>query len=293
MQQLEATLAELEAEGAKADQKRGQEGTQGDREAAQDRLDESDWPTTSSSTWDRGAGDLQEARRPQAADPGRTRSTKNMRDRYRRATSPAHMGAEAVKRAARRPSTSLRSPRSCGRADHRRQGSEEAARNQATEGRRRRCADQQPPGRDGARCRPGDPAGAAPDGPARRWPVRHLRPQRPLPPRDQPQQPAQAPARPRRARDHRQQREADAAGGRRRAVRQRPSRSSGHRSGQPAAEVAVRHAQGQAGPVPSEPAGQARGLLRSFGHRRRSAAQACTSAACPSSWHWSCSSPSS
>ena len=77
---------------------------------------------------------------------------------------------------------------------------------------------------------PGDPAGAAPDGAARRWALRDLRPQRPLPPRHQPQQPPQAAARPRRAGDHRQQREADAAGGRRRAVRQRPPRASGHRA---------------------------------------------------------------
>ena len=35
-----------------------------------------------------------------------------------------------------------------------------------------------------------------------------------------------------------------------------------------------RHAQGQAGPVPPEPARQARRLLRPFGHRRRPAAQA-------------------
>ena len=53
---------------------------------------------------------------------------------------------------------------------------------------------------DGARGRPGDPAGAAPDGAARRRPLRHLGPQRPLPPRHQPQQPPQAAAGPRRAR---------------------------------------------------------------------------------------------
>ena len=93
---------------------------------------------------------------------------------------------------------------------------------------------------DGARRRAGDPAGAAPDGAARRWALRDLRPQRPLPPRHQPQQPPQAAARPRRAGDHRQQREAHAAGGRRRAVRQRPPRASGHRAGQPSAEVASR-----------------------------------------------------
>ena len=69
-------------------------------------------------------------------------------------------------------------------------------------------------------------------------------------------------AQPRRAGDHRQQREADAAGGRRRPVRQRPPRPAGHRAGQPPAEVAVGHAEGQAGPVPPEPARQARRLLR-------------------------------
>ena len=62
--------------------------------------------------------------------------------------------------------------------------------------------------------------------------------------------------------DHRQQREADAAGGRRRAVRQRPPRPSGHRAGQPSAEEPLGHAQGQAGALPPEPARQARGLLR-------------------------------
>ena len=107
---------------------------------------------------------------------------------------------------------------------------------------------------DDPRLRAGDPAGAAPDGAARRRPLRDLGPERPLPPRHQPQQPPQAAARPRRARDHRQQREADAPGGRRRAVRQRPPRPARHRARQPGAEVALRHAQGQAGPVPPEPA---------------------------------------
>ena len=100
------------------------------------------------------------------------------------------------------------------------------------------------------------------------------RPERPLPPRDQPEQPPQAAARPRRAGDHRQQREAHAAGGRRRTVRQRPPRPRRHRPGQPAAEVALRHAQGQAGPVPPEPARQARRLLGPFGDRRRADAEA-------------------
>ena len=135
---------------------------------------------------------------------------------------------------------------------------------------------------DGPRRRPGDPARAAPDGPARRRPLRHLRPQRPLPARDQPEQPPQAAARPGRARDHRQQREADAAGGRRRAVRQRPPRPPRHRARQPAAEVAQRHAQGQAGPLPPEPARQARGLLRPLGDRLGPEPEASTSAGCRS-----------
>ena len=130
----------------------------------------------------------------------------------------------------------------------------------------------QPARVDGPRLRAGDPAGAAPDGPARRRPLRDLGPQRPLPAGDQPQQPAQAAARPRRARDHRQQREADAPGGRRRAVRQRPPRPARHRARQPGAEVALRHAQGQAGPLPPEPARQARRLLGPLGDRLRARA---------------------
>jgi hypothetical protein len=91
--------------------------------------------------------------------------------------------------------------------------------------RRARPPGQRPQGHDPRR-RAGDPAGAAPDGAARRRPLRHLRPQRPVPPGHQPQQPPEAPARPRCPRDHRQQREAHAAGGRRRPVRQRPPRPS-------------------------------------------------------------------
>ena len=105
--------------------------------------------------------------------------------------------------------------------------------------RRARPAGQRPAG-DDPRGRPGHPAGPAADGPARRWPVRHLRPERPLPPGHQPEQPAEAAARPRRARDHHQQREADAPGGRRRPVRQRPPRPAGDRAGQPPAQVACR-----------------------------------------------------
>ena len=149
------------------------------------------------------------------------------------------------------------------------EGPEAAARDQAAQGRERVHHLREQARLDGARGGAGDPAGAAPDGAARRWPLRDERPERPLPPRDQPEQPPQAAARPRRAGDHRQQREADAAGGRRRAVRQRSPRPRGHRPGQPAAEVALRHAQGQAGPVPPEPARQARRLLGPLGDRLR------------------------
>ena len=155
-----------------------------------------------------------------------------------------------------------------------RQGSAQDPRDQAAQGRRRVPADDELAAGHGAGLRPGDPAGAAADGAAGRWPLRDLRPQRPVPPGDQPEQPVEATDRPRRARDHRQQREADAAGGRRRAVRQRSPWPSGHRTGQPPAQVAVRSAQGQAGPVPAEPARQARRLLRPLGHRGRPAAQA-------------------
>ena len=55
----------------------------------------------------------------------------------------------------------------------------------------------------------------------------------------------------------------------RRAARQRPSRPRDHRHQQAPAQVARRHDQGQAGPLPPEPARQARRLLRPFGHRGR------------------------
>ena len=117
--------------------------------------------------------------------------------------------------------------------------------------------------------RPGHPAGPASAGAARRRPVRDVRPERPLPPGHQPQQPPEAADRAARARHHHPQREADAAGSRRRAVRQRPSRPRHHGRQQAAAEVARRHAEGQAGPLPPEPARQARRLFGPLGHRGR------------------------
>src|SRR2546426_136855 len=86
--------------------------------------------------------------------------------------------------------------------------------------------------------------------------------------------PPQAVARARRAGDHRAQREAHAAGGRRRSDRQWPAWSCDHWHRQPQAEVTVRHAQGQAGPLPPEPARQACRLLGPLRHRGRSGAEA-------------------
>ena len=120
----------------------------------------------------------------------------------------------------------------------------------------------------------GDPAGPASARPARRRPLRHVRPQRPLSPRHQPQQPPEAADRAARAGHHHPQREAHAAGGRRRAVRQRPPRPRHHRRQQASAEVALRHAEGQAGPLPPEPARQARRLFRPLGDRGRPGAEA-------------------
>ena len=203
------------------------------------------------------------------------------------------MGADAIARLIERHRLLRRRAAAPGGAEPRRGreapvGPAQAEGHQAAEDRHRvqpsrraRATDQRPAGHDPRR-RAGDPARAAPDGAARRWPLRHLRPQRSVPPGHQPQQPPQAAARSRCSRDHREQREAHAAGGRRRPVRQRSSWSTGDRAGQPSAQVAVRHAQGQAGPVPPEPARQARRLLGPFGHRRRPARSSSTSAACPS-----------
>ena len=155
---------------------------------------------------------------------------------------------------------------------HRRAEAEED--HQAAEAGRELPRNRQPSGVDGSDGDPGHPAGTAPAGAAGWRPLCHFRPQRPLSPRHQPQQPPEAADRTARARHHHPQRKADAAGIGRCAVRQRPSRPRHHRRQQAAAEVALRHAQGQAGPVPPEPARQARRLLRPLGHRDRPGAEA-------------------
>ena len=153
-------------------------------------------------------------------------------------------------------------------------GAEEAEVRQAPEGRRLVPQVEQPAGVDDSRRHPGHSAGAASARAARRRPLRDLRPERSLSPRHQPQQPVEEADGAEGAGRHHPQRKAHAPGSGGRAVRQRPPRPRAARRQQPAAQVAVRHAQGQAGALPSEPARQARRLLRPFGHRRRSRAEA-------------------
>src|SRR6187401_1939533 len=106
------------------------------------------------------------------------------------------------------------------------------------------------------------------------WMILDVIPERPLPPRHQPEQPVEEAHGAEGAGRHHPQRKAHAPGSRGRAVRQRPPRPRAARRQQPSAQVAVRHAEGQAGALPPEPARQARRLLRPFGDRRRSRAEA-------------------
>ena len=284
MQKIEEDVAALEAEGAKADIK-----TQGARRRrARGQADPRPRRSVSSTASTRcGSASRRLKVQDLEGDEILYREMKNRFGKY----FEGYMGAEAIKRACRlrprRPSPStLREIIQTGKGQRKTRA---LKRLKVVVGVPQH---HEQPDRHGAGRRPGHPAGPAPDGAARRRPLRDLRPQRPLPPRHQPQQPPQATARPRRARDHRQQREADAAGGRRLAVRQRTPWASGHRPGQPAAEVDLGHAQGQAGPVPPEPARQARRLLGPFGHRGRPAAQAAPVRPAEGRWRWSCSSRS-
>ncbi len=85
--------------------------------------------------------------------------------------------------------------------------------------------------------------------------LRDLGLKRSVPPRDQPQQPPAAPAGAERSGHHRAQREAHAAGSGGCVAGQRPPRTRDHRFQQAPVEVPRRHDQGQAGPLPAEPAG--------------------------------------
>jgi hypothetical protein len=161
-------------------------------------------------------------RQATGAERGRVRDAC---DKYGEENFKVGMGAEAIQ-AARASSSipdlavDLRGRDAPG--DQRSQAQEDR---QAPEGRGRLQGQRESPGVDDPRGHPGDSARPAPARSARRWSICDERPQRPLSPRHQPQQPPQAADRTRRARDHHPQREADAAGGRRRAVRQRSPRA--------------------------------------------------------------------
>ncbi len=127
---------------------------------------------------------------------------------------------------------------------------------------------------DGPGVHPGHPAGPAPARAARQRQLRHQRLERSLSAHHQPQQPTQEAGGPQRPRGHHPQREADAAAVGGRAVRQQPLQAAGAGQQQPPAQVADGHDQGQAGPLPREPARQARRLLGSLGHRGRPRAAA-------------------
>ena len=157
------------------------------------------------------------------------------------------------------------------RGDHRAQAQEAR---QAPQGHRGLHRVRQPAGVDDPHRGSGHSAGVASARPARWRPFRHVGPERSLSPRHQPQQPPEAADGAARARHHHPQREADAAGVGRRAIRQRQAWPRHHGCQQAPAEIARRHAEGQAGPVPPEPARQARGLLGPLGDRGRSRTQA-------------------
>ena len=215
-QKLESDLAELEAEGAKSDVRRKvREGAEREmkqlRDRAQreiDRLDECG-PVPGLAVQDLEGDEV---------------LYREMRDRFG-TYFEGSMGAAARRSDDWSRSTSKVRPKSLRETIRTGKGQRKTARAQRLKACFRVPQHPQLADGHGPRLRAGDSAGPAADGPARRWPVRDVRPQRPVPPRHQPEQPAEAAARPRRARDHRQQlAEADAAGGRRRTVRQRPPR---------------------------------------------------------------------
>ena len=195
-------------------------------------------------------------------------------DEYGEDAFTAGIGAEAVKQMLIDLDLEGEEGRAARRAGDHQVRAEAQEDHQAAEGRRELPRVRQPSGVDDPRRRSGHSAGTAPARPAGRRPLRDVGSQRPLPPRHQPQQPPEAPDGAARAGHHRPQREAHAAGGRRRLVRQWPPRPHHHRRQQASAEVPLRHAEGQAGPLPPEPARQARRLFGPLGHRDRAGAEA-------------------
>ena len=139
----------------------------------------------------------------------------------------------------------------------------------------------------------GHPAGPAPDGAARRWPLRDVGPQRPLPTRHQPQQPPQATPRARRARDRSSATRSGCS--RRRATRSSttagaagPSRAPAT-TGSRACRTCSRASRAGSARTCSASAWTTRAARSSWSGRTSSS----TSAACPRRWRWSCSSRSS
>jgi hypothetical protein len=120
----------------------------------------------------------------------------------------------------------------------------------------------------------GDPAGPPSPGAPGRGPLRHLRPERPVSACHQPEQPVEEAHRHACAGGDPPEREAHAPGGRGRALRQRPPLQGHPGSGQAPAEVPQRHAEGEAGALPSEPPREAGGLLGSVGDRGGAGAEA-------------------
>ncbi len=215
------------------------------------------------------------------------------REQYGDGAFEADMGAEAVRKLLMRsrPGAALQGAApgaGRNRLEAEGQGPDQPAEDRRGHPRLRQQARVDGPGRD-----PGHPAGPASAGAAGLGQLRHQRPERPVPPHHQPQQPAQEAGRPERAGSHHPQRKADAAAVGRRPVRQQPLQAARAGQQQPPAQVAHRHDQGQAGPVPREPAGQARRLLGPQRDRGRARTCSCTSAACPRRSRWSCSSRSS
>ena len=180
----------------------------------------------------------------------------------------AQMGAEAIRELLGHIDVEELSAELKVRAQGRQFGGQAQEDRQAAQGPQRLPQLQEPAGVDDPGGDSDHTSGPASPRSAGRRPLRHLRSERPLPQGDQPQQPAQAPDGAERARHHHPQREAHAAGGGGRPVRQRTEGPGHHRAQPAAAQVAQRHAQGKDRPVPAEPAGQARGLLGPLGHRR-------------------------
>jgi len=165
-QALEADIAALEAEGAKSDVRRKVKES-GEREMAQMRRRATQELDRLEQVWDRFKGlkvqDLE----------GDEVLYREMRARFG-LYFEGGMGAAAIQKRLERPGRGV----GVAARDHRhRQGPEEDPRAQAAQGRLGVPDHHQLAQRHGAGLHPGDPAGPAPHGPARRRPVRDLRPQ--------------------------------------------------------------------------------------------------------------------